>query len=103
MHDNHHSFDVDTTQPRLGSLLLYGFALMVVFFGSVIVLIQVFRETTEAQIYKKQLSVVSPELLAQRAEEDEKLNNYAWVDKQKGVVRIPIEQAMRLVAEEGHK
>lgn len=36
-----------------------------------------------------------------RAEENEKLNNYGWVDKEKGVVRIPIEQTMKILAAKG--
>jgi hypothetical protein len=36
-----------------------------------------------------------------RAEEDLALGSYGWVDKEKGVVRIPIERAMRLLAERG--
>jgi len=36
-----------------------------------------------------------------RTREDEILRSYGWVDKEKGVVRIPIERAMDLVAERG--
>jgi hypothetical protein len=36
-----------------------------------------------------------------RAEEDLALGTYGWVDKEKGIVRIPIERAMRLLAERG--
>jgi hypothetical protein len=36
-----------------------------------------------------------------RAEEDEKLNGYYWTDKQKGVVHIPIGQAMKKLAQTG--
>jgi hypothetical protein len=41
------------------------------------------------------------ELAALRAQEDAILGSYAWVEKDRGIVRIPIEEAMRLVAEEG--
>lgn len=34
-------------------------------------------------------------------EEDKRLNTYYWIDKKKGVVHIPIEQAMRELAKEG--
>ncbi len=34
-------------------------------------------------------------------DEDKRLNSYYWVDKQKGIVHVPIEQAMRELAEEG--
>jgi hypothetical protein len=36
-----------------------------------------------------------------RAKEDETLSTYGWVDRQAGVVRIPIERAMEIVAREG--
>jgi hypothetical protein len=36
-----------------------------------------------------------------RAEEEKLLNTYSWVDKSKGVVRIPIEQAMKQLATSG--
>ncbi len=35
-----------------------------------------------------------------RQREDERLNTYAWVDRDPGVVRIPIERAMELLATE---
>ena len=36
-----------------------------------------------------------------REAEAELLGNYAWIDKSKGVVRIPIDRAMDLLAERG--
>jgi hypothetical protein len=36
-----------------------------------------------------------------RAQERELLDNYGWVDRQQRVVRIPIEQALKLIAERG--
>ncbi|MCG6920696.1 MAG: hypothetical protein LJF15_06400 [Acidobacteria bacterium] len=36
-----------------------------------------------------------------RAQEDAILGSYAWVEKDRGVVRIPIDRAMRIVAERG--
>jgi hypothetical protein len=36
-----------------------------------------------------------------RARERGVLDSYGWVDKDKGVVHIPIEEAMRLVVERG--
>jgi len=44
---------------------------------------------------------VSPaqDLKELRAAEDAMLHSYGWVDQQAGVVRIPIERAMELLAE----
>jgi len=36
-----------------------------------------------------------------RAGEDAFLNSYGWVDPGKGIVRIPVERALELVAKEG--
>jgi hypothetical protein len=36
-----------------------------------------------------------------RAEEDKILSSYGWVDKDAGIVRIPIDRAMALVVERG--
>jgi hypothetical protein len=41
------------------------------------------------------------ELKEFRAGEDAILNNYAWIDPDKGIVRIPVDRAMELVAKEG--
>jgi hypothetical protein len=36
-----------------------------------------------------------------RAQEDQILNSYGWVDRNAGVVRIPIEEAMKLTVQRG--
>ncbi len=36
-----------------------------------------------------------------RAEEEKRLNSYYWIDKQKGTVHIPIEQAMKKLVADG--
>ena len=41
------------------------------------------------------------DLLELRETEDRLLTTYGWVDRNAGVVRIPIEQAMRLTVERG--
>lgn len=41
------------------------------------------------------------DLRSLRAGEDATLDTYGWVDQQNGVVRIPIEEAMKLLAERG--
>jgi hypothetical protein len=41
------------------------------------------------------------DLLALRAEEDAVLKTYAWVDKGRGIVRVPIERAIEILAQRG--
>ncbi|WP_448206943.1 hypothetical protein [Azospirillum sp. sgz302134] len=41
------------------------------------------------------------DMRAYRAEAERRLNSYGWVDRQQGVARVPINEAMRRVAEQG--
>ena len=41
------------------------------------------------------------DLQALRARDDAALHHYAWVDREAGVVRIPVERAIELLAERG--
>jgi hypothetical protein len=41
------------------------------------------------------------DLRALRSAEDQVLNSYGWVDRNIGTVRIPVDQAMKLVVERG--
>lgn len=48
---------------------------------------------------------ISPraDMAQMRAAEDKLLNNYGWIDKEKGVVRIPVERAMEIYAQRHKK
>jgi hypothetical protein len=41
------------------------------------------------------------EIFPFRAKEEQELNSYGWVDQQAGIVHIPIERAMDLIAQRG--
>lgn len=41
------------------------------------------------------------DLRQMRADEDRLMSQYAWIDPDKGVVRIPVERAMELIAQRG--
>jgi hypothetical protein len=41
------------------------------------------------------------DLSALRAREQKQLSGYGWVDRSAGIVHIPIDRAMRLIAEKG--
>jgi hypothetical protein len=36
-----------------------------------------------------------------REEEDQMLNSYGWIDQQNGIIRIPIEQAKKMIEQKG--
>lgn len=65
---------------------------------AVIALLQAFLYRSEKGESARKNAVQSPDELALlRAEQQEILASYRWVDQPKGVVAIPIERAMELV------
>jgi len=48
-------------------------------------------------------SVSSPaeDIRRLREQEDQMLNSYGWIDQQNGIIRIPIEQAKKLIEQKG--
>jgi len=67
------------------------------------------RESASRIALKTPMVVPAPQLQVNpamdfelfRAAEDAQLNSYGWVDKKAGVIRIPIERAMDLIAKRG--
>ena len=105
--------NADTAYERsdwpLGAIGLILLGIFIILVISPLVLIAAFP-TTPADV-SRALTVVPPQPQLQtapsedlakfHAEEEKRLNSYYWVDKEKGVVHIPIEQAMRELAQEG--
>lgn len=61
-------------------------------------------DAPRGQSAKPALQINAPaDLAAHRAAEQRQLTSYGWVDRQTGVVRIPIERAMQNVAASGIK
>jgi len=59
-------------------------------------------ETSEPAATFPRLVESEPRVLREfHEQEDALLGSYGWVEKDKGVVRIPIDEAMRIVAEGG--
>jgi hypothetical protein len=89
----------DKQEPRAG--LIAGLTLAtVVALTAVIVGVRAYFDYTKQQ-YEEQLSkAVAEDLRNLRYNEDQALNSYKILDKDKGVVRIPIRRAMELVAKE---
>ena len=57
---------------------------------------------TRAPTPEPHLGINAPEELRRlRATENATLNSYAWVDKENGTVRIPIERAIEILAKKG--
>ena len=88
----------DRSEPNARMIAAFGVGaillLAVILFG----LQFYFDRSLEQQVYVKVLAPESQALRDLRAREDEELHSYRFVDREKGVVRLPIERAMELVA-----
>lgn len=72
----------------LGALLLILLA--------IIALIEYAGFAMRDEVDAKVLTRPSPELAALRALEARRLSRYQWVDRKKGIVRIPVDRALEL-------
>jgi hypothetical protein len=79
---------------------ILGFLLLVV---TLMWLRSYFEVVRNRTVHRAVLSVENPKLKALRVREEEQLNSYGWVDEERGVVRIPIEQAMGLLVQEARE
>ncbi len=60
-----------------------------------------FYTVTYEQVEQDQYSgVPSKELIAIREREDEQLHRYGYINRDKGIVRLPVERAMQIVEQE---
>lgn len=111
----HEPTDVDLTGA--GRFILVMVALLAAIFGLIyVVSIRWDRAVAESQPPPSPVAVrngdrlpplprlqTTPyvDLRSFRESEDEVLRTYAWVDKEKGIVRLPIARALEIVAERG--
>ena len=90
-----------TTERKTALAGLSFFRAILVFFLFAVVVLVWFRATPKAESYDKKRAAVRTKLLKElRADDENKLNTYAWIDQKKGIVQIPIDQAMLLVTAE---
>jgi hypothetical protein len=76
-----------------------GVVLLFAFFG-LLVLVVIGASPRGDSYEEKRAKVRAEKLQAAREETTKALTTYAWVDKNKGVVRIPINEAMKLTVTE---
>lgn len=86
--------DLDPDAALTAVVGIVGAVLLVVV---VLVLQAYFYETESREAERKTVAPAFEELVAQRAEQQEQLNSYRWIDEKAGIVGLPIERAMELV------
>jgi len=105
----------ETSDVNIWAIGKFGIALVAVCVISIVLLFglmkffQMQEETSVANTVNPLKEFPSPQLQQTpvvdlktiRAEENQILDSYAWVDQKKGVVRIPIDQAIEILAKRG--
>ncbi len=93
-------FDYEHQEPRnnLIAFLLISSCIFVV--AACAFMAWMFSVSRENEKSRKLLQANYVELQSLRKDEEAKLSSYQYIDKDKGVVRIPVERAMQVLAEE---
>ena len=120
-HDTRGHDAYEKTDAEAGPTYRAGFTILGAMFLTALVLVPLYRlfGRSETREQKPAASLVKPDpaaptpsfprlvisepaaLAAFRAQEDALLDSYGWVEKDKGIARMPIEEAMKIVAEQG--
>lgn len=95
-----HPASYDHSEPQARSIALY-MAATVVLLALVGIAIQAYYDLVQSKTeYEQVLSQDNWQLRDLRNKEQWELTHYGYVDKTKGTVRIPLDQAMQLVAQD---
>jgi hypothetical protein len=93
----------DRAEPNVGGIAAVG-AITVVSLVAILFGLQYFFDRSlEQQVFVKVLAPESQSLRDLKAHENEELHSYRYIDRDKGIIRLPIERAMELVASEAAK
>ena len=90
----------DDSEPRSGLILVGALVSAVFIILTINGVNSYYTWYRDKALYEKQLAPPSVELKVIRAQEDQALNNYGYVEKDKGIVRLPIARAIDLVVME---
>ncbi len=90
----------DRTEPSTSMVTVFTIAILVTIVVVVVGVTYLFEATLEKNEIEKVLTRDSVELREIRTREAEQLNHYRYLDREKGVVRLPIDRAMELFAAE---
>ncbi|WP_321474539.1 hypothetical protein [uncultured Paludibaculum sp.] len=92
--------DYDRRDAKAGLIAIVSTAVMGVFIAMIIGVYWLYVVAYEKVEFDQYAGVASKELQAIHDREEEQLHRYSYIDKEKGIVRIPIDRAMDIVATE---
>lgn len=84
--------------PNVTVGAVVGIVGVILVFVSIVLLQALFFYMQEGEMERKVYRQTNEELRSLNAQQLETLNSYGWVDQANGVARIPITEAMELVA-----
>jgi hypothetical protein len=90
----------DRSEPNVRLIAIFGAGTLALLVVSVLALQYYYDRVLEEQVFVKVQEPVAQTLVDLRAREDEELHSYRYLDREKGTVRLPIERAMELLANE---
>jgi hypothetical protein len=120
-HEPHHDGGYEKTDAQAGPTYRAGLYILVTMVLTALVVVPMYRflgrrekagQERAATVLKADPSAAPsafPKLVASepaalaeyRAQEDELLTSYGWVEKDKGIARMPVAEAMKVMAERG--
>ena len=86
--------------PKVGTMLFVGAIGVLLLVASFIGLQAYQRWMKERELYTKVISKPQAELIGLEMKQLEEIGGYRWIDPDKGVVGIPVERAMQIMAAE---
>lgn len=93
-------FDYEHQEPKT-SLIAFLLVSSCIFVVAVCAFLAwMFSVTKDAEVGRKLNQATYSDLQELHKSEDSKLGSYQYIDKEKGIVRIPVERAMQLMVEE---
>jgi hypothetical protein len=122
-HEEHHGSAHgahETTDVTVRPLVVYGIILSAILAGSLVLMWVLFQFYAAMPVREggpvsplsaervppprprlQTMETQAKDLVETRISEGEELTSYGWVDKSKGIVRIPVERAMQLALQHG--
>ncbi|MBE7544947.1 MAG: hypothetical protein M9913_00340 [Bryobacteraceae bacterium] len=90
----------DRHEPKSGLIALVSGSVIVVLVGMIVGVYWLYMVAYEKVEFEQYSGVASKDLQAIQEREDAHLYKYSYIDKEKGLVRLPIDRAMELLVAE---
>src|SRR5260370_10097412 len=87
-------------EPKTKSIAILAVVSVIRLIAVIVGVSAYFEYIYQDAVFEKVLSAPGEQLKELRAREDAQLTKYSYADKEKGVVRIPVDRAMELFAQE---